>query len=84
MRTRVEILEHFMFCYFYQTVINKENTSIFGEVVQDRDRMVTKILIIYSICVVNIFGFDSLGWRGRRDRMVVGFTTTYATNAYHH
>jgi len=22
--------------------------------------------------------------RGRRDRMVVGFTTTYAISAYHH
>ena len=32
----------------------------------------------------SVFAFCSSLIRGRRDRMVVGFTTTYAISAYHH
>ena len=38
-------------------------------------------LVIIVVVVSNTY--FTWGWRGR-DRMVVGFTTTYAISAYHH
>ena len=39
------------------------------------------LLVIIVVVVSNTY--FTWGWRGR-DRMVVGFTTTYAISAYHH
>jgi hypothetical protein len=50
-----------------------------------------KILMMKSVCNICVFGMTFIRYtqsqkRGRRsrDRMVVGFTTTYAIIAYHH
>jgi len=41
------------------------------------------ISMIYHLCVFYLFGIINRGRRGR-DRMVVGYTTTYAICVYHH
>jgi hypothetical protein len=39
-------------------------------------------LVLWVIHVMT--GMIHVVWRGRRDRMVVGFTTTCAISAFHH
>jgi len=40
-------------------------------------------MYIYTLLIILDLETDTRGRRGR-DRMVVGFTTTYAISAYHH
>jgi len=41
-------------------------------------------LIVMSVWLIYIILFSKLGISRGRDRMVVGFITTYAISAYHH
>jgi len=41
-------------------------------------------ILVKILCIELILMFYVWGGRGGRDRMVVGFTTTYAISAFHH
>jgi hypothetical protein len=45
------------------------------------ERTILPLLLVIIVVVSNTY--FTWAWRGR-DRMVVGFTTTYAISAYHH
>ena len=85
----------FIFNYLNQTsVVSKKyliiiyNISLYFFYILDHYIFpLTKHITLYSLAVYMcpfVLRRLQLLHRGRRDRMVVGFITTYATNAYHH
>jgi hypothetical protein len=60
----------------WRSVLWVEETGLPGEIHRPSKVFLTKLAILFHIPIIK-------GRRGR-DRMVVGFTTTYAISAYHH
>jgi len=79
---------HPIFQWFYGSGVSDLSKFSIANNVSVEIRMPWEIPLWSGLCVANYIYVQDIyiGNRGRRvrDRMVVGFTTTYAIGAYHH
>ena len=67
------------FCYFYRMRIYESSEKITAKNIKNTQKKMVHVTVVLAPKATPL-----IKPRGSRDRMVVGFITTYAISAYHH